>query len=1002
MNKNYNCKLNNGGIFIKSKLIIVALSLFVLISSLSCVSAVADNQTDFSAQVDVEEETLTDVSTDVGNFNDLNELIDSSGNNLVLNKDYKFNSSTDIDFYGFTINNDNYVVDGQGHSIDGAGQVRIFTFTGSNITLKNLKIMNANGVNGSAACFNSLNMIDNCSFINNSASGQSRGGAVYIGSSVSDCKINASFIDNSAYHGGAIFFNGTTDNCIIDGYFEGNDAERIGGAICFNAASRGNVISAGFNNNRVNNASGGALFFRTLAEGNKFEGVFRRNSAVYGGAIFFYNKANNNKFVSVFDSNVAGLSGGAIVFANTTNKNNFSGSFVNNIALEEVHNNVSGIGGAMTFRDVSSNCLFNCNFVNNTAINDGGAINFRKTPCNITFDCDFTNNTAIYGGAIHLFESLENLNVSGSLFYNNFAGQGGAIFVGSPVSDCKINAAFINNSAYQGGAIFFNGTTDKCIIDGYFGDNNAERIGGAICFNAASRGNVISADFDNNRVNVMSGGALFFRNIAEDNKFEGNFNNNSAVYGGAIFFLNKANNNTFDSNFDSNVGLSSGGAVVFFNTTNKNIFTGSFINNSALGKMSGDMNGIGGAITLRDVSSNCLFNCSFVNNTAAEEGGAINFRQTPINLTFASEFNGNTAKYGGAIHFYGNGTVNNSVFINNSAEDGGAILAHGDLTITNSKFEDNIATIGTNHVSLKDDGSLTLINVVPENLGPLYVIQLKNLIVSNITYGETVKISSEVVDRNNVSLNNGTLYVVINGKTYSANVSNGTATIEIPNLGAGNYNVDVKYLGNDSVADSPVSFTVFKQNVVISAEDKAYVINYGGKYSIVLKDANGNVLAGKNVVFNLNGKDLGSVITDINGVATISLTAKILKEQKAGVKNLVITVDDSNYTASKTVKIAINKEKTKITAKNKVFKSTKKSKKYAATLKNSKGKAIKKVIVTLKVKGKTYKAKTNSKGKAIFNLKKLTKKGTYKAVIKFKGNALYKPATKKVKIAVKK
>ena len=34
-------------------------------------------------------------------------------------------------------------------------------------------------------------------------------------------------------------------------------------------------------------------------------------------------------------------------------------------------------------------------------------------------------------------------------------------------------------------------------------------------------------------------------------------------------------------------------------------------------------------------------------------------------------------------------------------------------------------------------------------------------------------------------------------------------------------------------------------------------------------------------------------------------------------KNLVITVDDSNYTASKTVKIAINKEKTKIAAKNK-------------------------------------------------------------------------------------
>ena len=67
-----------------------------------------------------------------------------------------------------------------------------------------------------------------------------------------------------------------------------------------------------------------------------------------------------------------------------------------------------------------------------------------------------------------------------SLFYNNFAIQGGAIFVGSPVSDCKINASFIDNSAYQGGAIFFNGTTDNCIIDGYFEGNDAAMDGGAV------------------------------------------------------------------------------------------------------------------------------------------------------------------------------------------------------------------------------------------------------------------------------------------------------------------------------------------------------------------------------------------------------------------------------------------------------------------------------------------------------------------------------------------
>ena len=156
--------------------------LFVLIS-LSCVSAV-DNQTNVNAQVDVKvEETLTDVSTDEGNFTALNELISQSENELTLDKNYKFNLSTDKDFDGFTITKDNYVVDGKGHTIDGSNQVRIFIFTGSNITLKNLNIINANGTNGPAAYFASLAMIDNCSFINNTATNQ--GGAIYINNSIS-------------------------------------------------------------------------------------------------------------------------------------------------------------------------------------------------------------------------------------------------------------------------------------------------------------------------------------------------------------------------------------------------------------------------------------------------------------------------------------------------------------------------------------------------------------------------------------------------------------------------------------------------------------------------------------------------------------------------------------------------------------------------------------------------------------------------------------------------
>ena len=62
---------------------------------------------------------------------------------------------------------------------------------------------------------------------------------------------------------------------------------------------------------------------------------------------------------------------------------------------------------------------------------------------------------------------------------------------------------------------------------------------------------------------------------------------------------------------------------------------------------------------------------------------------------------------------------------------------------------------------------------------------------------------------------------------------------------------------------------------------------------------------------------------------------------------------------------------------------------------------MKKAKVTLKVKGKTYSAKTNNKGKATFKITKLTKKGTYKATIKYNGDKYYKKSNKNIKIKIK-
>ncbi len=62
---------------------------------------------------------------------------------------------------------------------------------------------------------------------------------------------------------------------------------------------------------------------------------------------------------------------------------------------------------------------------------------------------------------------------------------------------------------------------------------------------------------------------------------------------------------------------------------------------------------------------------------------------------------------------------------------------------------------------------------------------------------------------------------------------------------------------------------------------------------------------------------------------------------------------------------------------------------------------MKNTKVTIKVNKKTYTAKTNNKGVAIFKITKLNKKGTFKSTVTYNGNKYYNKVTKKINIKVK-
>ena len=91
----------------------------------------------------------------------------------------------------------------------------------------------------------------------------------------------------------------------------------------------------------------------------------------------------------------------------------------------------------------------------------------------------------------------------------------------------------------------------------------------------------------------------------------------------------------------------------------------------------------------------------------------------------------------------------------------------------------------------------------------------------------------------------------------------------------------------------------------------------------------------------------------------------------------------------------------KIIAKNKAFDKDIKTKKYSVILKDKHGKLIKNSWITLKIKNKVFKVKTNAHGKATFKINKLNKKGKYSATVTFKGNSHYSKVAKKIKFSVK-
>jgi len=293
----------------------------------------------------------------------------------------------------------------------------------------------------------------------------------------------------------------------------------------------------------------------------------------------------------------------------------------------------------------------------------------------------------------------------------------------------------------------------------------------------------------------------------------------------------------------------------------------------------------------------------------------------------------------------------------------------------------------------KFQSAANIVGLYSTNINTQLVAEDINLTNTKGTITVTLK------DGSGSAIYNEEVLLTLNDKNYTATTdSNGIASFDVTakdgeNTATFTYNARSYFVSSNATA----KINVIRNATSISAVKVTKTYNVAKNVVITLKDADKNVLANKTVYLVINGKTYKDV-TNAKGQASIALTNLAPKTYTATVK---FAGEDKLKESSSKVTVVVKKAAPKLTAKAKTFKASVKTKKYTVTLKTNKGKVIKNAKVTIKVKGKTFSAKTNSKGQATLKITKLTKKGKYTAIVKFAGNSYYAAKTVKPKITIK-
>ncbi|MEM8639004.1 MAG: DUF4347 domain-containing protein [Cyanobacteria bacterium P01_G01_bin.54] len=489
---------------------------------------------------------------------------------------------------------DNLTLDGNGSTVDGNANERVFTISASNATLENLTVTNGRTTGADdGAGINHTSTTGALTLNNVTVTGNSSndfgGGIIIVGASLS--LNNSTIANNSAADDGGGIHSNFGSITLTNSTVSGNTSNDFGGGI---SSFDGTVsfINSTLSNNSANDDGGG---MRTgSADINLTNSTVSGNTSNdFGGGINTFSGTITIENSTLADNSAADDGGALFTSAGITSFNNSTVS----------GNSSNDLGGGLSTNNGSLS-VSNSTVSGNSAADDGGGIRSNNGSISLTNSTVSGNTSNDYGGGIATFNgtvSLSGSNVSG----NSAANDGGGIRSDDGTTTLTNSTVTGNTSGDFGGgiAIVYANTT---LINSTVSGNSAADDGGGIRIRTKTL-NLINSTVSGNTTNDRGGG-IATNNATISLNYSTVSGNSATGNAGGLYANNGAINLTNATVSGNSAGNNGGGIAILGSgsttTTNATIAFNSASNN-------------GGGIYVNANGTGTLRNTIIANNSAA-------------------------------------------------------------------------------------------------------------------------------------------------------------------------------------------------------------------------------------------------------------------------------------------------------------------------------------------------------------------------------------------------